>query len=323
MPSLTPTHTSGTISAIVPTIGRPSSLTRLLDSLARQTYPLTEIIVADGSSDDATAAVVADTRWSASGLRIERIPVQPPHAVRQRVAAIARARGEFLLFLDDDVELEPDCVEQLVEGLTATAGAVGACADFSNQVWPAPPLAWRLYMKYVLGLEEGAWQGRVVGPLLRFGYNPSPMKPALMEWFSTSGTLVRRDAYDACGGFSDFFLHRSTINEDLDLGLKLSRRGSLVLCGAARLAHFHSPGGRVSVTVAAEDDLFNRYLILRKTIGASRWRALRLVALFVAVETSSNAIGGFRRGAWSGLGHRTHGRLRALMRIIRQPEVQA
>jgi GT2 family glycosyltransferase len=305
------------VSAIVATIGRPESLTRLLASLARQTRPLFEVVIADGSSDGGVAAVVSDPRWAASGLCLKRIAVQPPHAVRQRIAAIEASSGEFILFLDDDVELEDDCVHQLVDTLERTPGAVAVGSDFSNQTWPEPPLAWRIYLKYVLGLEQGEWQGRVVGPLLRFGYNPSPSDVAPMGWLNTGGTLVRREAYDACGGFSDFFLHRATINEDVDLSLKLSRIGRLLLNPRARIAHYHAPGGRLSTAAAAEDDLYNRYLILRETVGTGERKAFRLVCLFIAVETASNAIGGLLRLRWPGFAQRTLGRLRGLRRVER------
>ncbi len=50
---------SATISVIVPTIGRPDSLTNLLKSLCSQTLNVTEVVVADGSSTNETAKVIA------------------------------------------------------------------------------------------------------------------------------------------------------------------------------------------------------------------------------------------------------------------------
>lgn len=304
------------VSTIVPTIGRPESLVRLLDSLTRQTHRVLEVIVADGSDDGRTAAVIADPRWRAAGLPITRVPVQPPHAVRQRMAAIAVARGECLLLLDDDVALEPDCLEQMVNAMTGSAGIAGVMADFNNEAWPEPPTAWRFYMRHVLGMAEGSWQGRVIGPLLRFGFTPRPTGERPLEWFSTCNTLVRRSAYDAAGGFSDFFLHRSTINEDVDLALKVAGQGRLVFCPAARLGHFQDAGGRVTVAAAAEDDLYNRFLIMRYTQALGSARAFGQVVLYFVVETASNIVGGSTRLAWPGLWPRTIGRLRAIGRVL-------
>jgi GT2 family glycosyltransferase len=304
-----------TISVIVPTIGRPDSLTRLLQSLSMQSCPVHEVIVADGSDDDATAAQVNDPRWSSAGLNVRLVAVRPPHAVKQRTAAIAASTGELLLLLDDDVELEPRCVEHLVACL-AQPGVVAATADFNNQSWPVPTSAWRFYLRHTHGMLNGAWQGRVVGPLLRFGFSPVPAEAQPMEWLATCNTLLRRTAYDAAGGFSEFFLHRSTINEDVDLGLKVARFGTIMFCPPARMAHYHAPGGRVSADVAAEDDLYNRFLILSRTQGAGFVRAFGLVLLYAGVETVSNLLGGLRRGSWPGLWARTRGRLRATVRIV-------
>lgn len=305
------------ISVIVPTIGRPESLHALLDSLAAQSRKPDEVIVSDGSNGEEVARVVAQPIWTSRGLNVKRVSVQPPNAVSQRVAAIAESRAEYLLLLDDDVVLEPDCVAQMVRAVSADRGIAGAVADFSNQSWPQPTRAWRWYMRFGLGMAEGSWQGQVVGPLLRFGYNPLPSAVAPMAWLTTGTTLVRRSAYDLAGGFSDFFLRRSTINEDVDLGLKIAKVGRIVFCPSARMAHWHAPGGRVAPRVAAEDDLYNRFWILHRTQGRTAAEAFGQVLLFFSLETASNFAGCVRRGRSDGFGARLAGRLSAMTKILK------
>jgi GT2 family glycosyltransferase len=305
------------ISAIVPTIGRPESLTQLLASLVAQSHRVFEVIVADAGNDHGTAEVAANPRWEANGLKVRRIPVSPPNAVRQRVAAIRESKGEFLLLLDDDVELEPNCVKALLSALQSDPEVVAATADFSNQAWPNPTRAWRIYLRYGLGMRAGSWQGRVVGPLLRFGYNPTPAAPQPMDWLGAGNSLIRRASYEQAGGFSDFFLHRCTVNEDIDLSLKLGRVGRILFCPGARMAHFHAPGGRVSASRVAEDDLYNRFMILRRTLGRSRTGAFTQIALFTTVETASQFLGSLKRLQSRGALSRFAGRIRALLRIMR------
>lgn len=306
-----------TISVIVPTIGRPESLARLLVSLSLQTHRVDEILVADGSMNGRTAAVIADGRWVEAGLSVRHIAVQPPHAVRQREAAIAASSGALLLFLDDDVELEPDCVGEMARALVCSPDVVGVMADFNNQPWAMPTRVWRAYLMGIHGMRPGEWQGRVVGPLLRFGFNPPPSNVVPCEWIATCNSLVRRNAFERAGGFSDFFLHRSTMNEDVDLGLRLARQGRLLFCPAARLGHFHDPGGRVSPKQAAEDDLYNRYHVLHRSAGHTKSAAFGLVILFLAVESMSNLAGSARRLRWGATGMLIRGRVRALWRIFR------
>jgi len=303
------------VSAIVPTIGRPQSLRRLLNSLAAQTYRIDEVVVADGSSDCRTAAVIADPRWRQAGLGVQRIPVSPPHAVRQREAAIAVASGELLLLLDDDVELERDCVAVMLRDLNAHRDAVAVMADFNNQNWAMPTQAWRLYLRLAHGLSNGEWQGRVIGPLLRYGFDPPPKETRRCEWFATGNSLIKRAAFERAGGFSHWFRGRSTINEDVDLSLRLAREGHILFCPHARLGHFHDPRGRVSSQEAAEEDLVNRFHTLHESAGRSRSAALCLVVLFATIESASNLGGALRRCRWGTTGQLLRGRMAALWHI--------
>jgi GT2 family glycosyltransferase len=307
-----------TISAIVPTIGRQHSLSRLLDALAAQSRRPDEVVVCDASDEESVRVLAEPGRWAALGLPVRYLRVHPPNAVRQRVTAIAAATGSLLLLLDDDVVPEPTCVAALVRCL-GSSGAVGVSADFSNQQWPKPTTLWRWYLRIIHHITGDEWQGRVLGPLLRFGYVPSPTEPVPMEWLGSGNSLIRRDAYDRAGGFSDFFLHRSTVNEDVDLGLKLARQGRLLLCPAARMAHTHAPGGRVSARLIAEDDLYNRYVILRRTAERSRAVAMTLIACYFIIETASSLAASVRRVHGNQFFSRLAGRVSAIVRIVAFP----
>ncbi len=280
--------TGGAISAIVPTIGRPAALRELLRSLASQGCADLEVIVADAGADEGVAGVIREPEWAAAGLAVVHERVEKPNAVRQRNAAIGRSRAEYLLFLDDDVVLEPDCVERLRARLERHRDVVAVMATFSNHPWPRPTRLWAWYLTRVLGLGEGEWQGRVLGPLLRFGYDPLPEEASPVQWIGAGNSMVRREAFLAAGGFSDFFLHRCTTNEDVDLGLKLSRLGPMLLVPDCRMAHHHAPSGRVAPEVAAEDDAYNRFMILTRTLGHPWWRAARLMLLYGLFESASD-----------------------------------
>jgi GT2 family glycosyltransferase len=301
----------------VPTIGRPASLRRLLGSLAIQTIRVEEVIVADGSADNSTQEVVNDPVWAQLELLVRLVGVRPPNAVRQREVAISSSRGEYLLLLDDDVELEPTCVEEMFKVIQSDASVVAVMADFNNQFWAEPTPAWRAYLRLLHGVRNGEWQGRVIGPLLKFGYNNSQGQIRPLEWLGTGNSLIRKDSFEKSGGFSHFFLYRSTTNEDVDLGYKIRRVGKIQFCPGARLAHYHDPTGRVSAYRAAEDDLFNRFMILHVTMGYARRRATTLIFAFFIVESISNLLGALRRGQMGHTATLFAGRTSALFRITR------
>jgi hypothetical protein len=67
--------------------------------------------------------------------------------------------------------------------------------------------------------------------------------------------------------------------------------------------------------LAAEDDLFNRFFILRETVGVSTLRAFWLVVVYFTIETTSHFLGCLRRLNFRNFFPRLGGHLRALGRI--------
>jgi hypothetical protein len=66
----------------------------------------------------------------------------------------------------------------------------------------------------------------------------------------------------------------------------------------------------------AEDDLYNRFLVLHCTMGKSKIRALGLALLFFFIETTSTAYWAMRRFNGKLLLVPLFGRTRALLRIL-------
>lgn len=90
------------VSVVVPTLNEAEYLPSLLASLAAQTLPVHEVIVADAGSTDGTAALARG-----AGARV--VPGGHPGVGRNEGAR--SATGEWLLFLDADVRLPADALE--------------------------------------------------------------------------------------------------------------------------------------------------------------------------------------------------------------------
>jgi hypothetical protein len=82
------------------------------------------------------------------------------------------------------------------------------------------------------------------------------------------------------------------------------------------MAHHHAPLGRVTSFVAAEDDLFNRFFILRRTLRRGLLQSFALVLIYFAVETTSQFLGCLKRLNFKGFLAPLSGRLRAFGRIL-------
>lgn len=99
------------ISVIVTTYNREDALEAVLRSLARQTDPDFEVIVADDGSGPGTAALVQS--WKAkAGHRVEHVwhDDRGFRAAEIRNRAILAARGSYCIFLDGDCVVRPDFI---------------------------------------------------------------------------------------------------------------------------------------------------------------------------------------------------------------------
>ena len=85
------------ISGVIPVRDRAGLVARAIDSALAQTGPAFELIVVDDGSRDATPAVLAGY-----GERIVALRQEPTGRSAARNAGIARARGEWIAFLDSD-----------------------------------------------------------------------------------------------------------------------------------------------------------------------------------------------------------------------------
>jgi glycosyltransferase involved in cell wall biosynthesis len=95
------------VSVVIRTIGR-ASLQRSLDSVASQTYRPLEIVIVRARSDALrfAAPLVDDVRVVGNG------SLDRPQAAN---AGLDAARGEWLVFLDDDDRFERDHLQSLIE----------------------------------------------------------------------------------------------------------------------------------------------------------------------------------------------------------------
>lgn len=91
------------ISVVIPAYNEATYIDRLLEALANQSFRDFEVIVSDAQSQDGTAKVV-ETFSKKLDIRLVSSPPRGPGAGRNKGAKIAR--GEWLLFLDADVDID-------------------------------------------------------------------------------------------------------------------------------------------------------------------------------------------------------------------------
>jgi glycosyltransferase involved in cell wall biosynthesis len=126
------------ISVAIPTYNRADFLRQTLAGIVAQQFPRGqfEVLVIDNNSTDHTRAVVAEFAGATPAPRHVLETQQGLDHARNR--AITEARGEVILFGDDDILVQPDWIAQMVAPLLADAGA-GRIGAVGGEVIPVFP----------------------------------------------------------------------------------------------------------------------------------------------------------------------------------------
>jgi GT2 family glycosyltransferase len=216
------------VSIIIPYRDGPDLTERCVASLLAHTrHPSWEIVFVDnGSTDPRAEALVQDLVRSHPGrVEVLRYPLPYNFSAMNNLAA-RRARGEVVVLLNNDTEIQSEgWLEQLAAlAMRPTVGAVGALLFFPDGTIQ--------HCGIVLGM--GSWPGRshgVAGLVLR-GCRPEDVDPLLYAYDRRAGAVtaacvaVRRDRYLEVGGLDETL--RNDFN-DVDLCLKLEAHGHRTL----------------------------------------------------------------------------------------------
>ena len=240
-------------------------LQQCLPSVVATDYPDLEIILADNASTDGSVAWVADTFPQ---VQIVQHPENWAFC-RGNNAAIPHATGDFILLLNNDVEVSPGWLWPLI----------AAMAD--PQVAAVQPKLLQHQQR-----DHFEYAGGAGGFLDRFGYPFTRGRIFFtMEedhgqyddarevfWATGAALLLRRSALDEVGLLDERFVMHM---EEIDLCWRLWRHGYRVRVEPAS-AVYHMGGG--SLPQGSPRKVYynfrNSMLLLYKNLPPSRWRTL-------------------------------------------------
>jgi GT2 family glycosyltransferase len=158
-PVIDPHPVAAEIDILIPTRNRPVELATTLAGLAAQTGPAFRVVVSDQSdetpsfSTPSAATLVRALRRRGTAVDLVRNPTRRGIA-EQRAFLLARATANAVLYLDDDVWLEPGVLDRLHRALTELrCGFVAAAMQGLSHLDDRRPHEWRPFE---------AWQGDVL-----------------------------------------------------------------------------------------------------------------------------------------------------------------
>jgi len=208
-----PRHDRPVVCVIIPSYGQVDCTLRCLAAIAASP-PLTpfEVLVAEDCSGD---PAVSQLRRIAN-LRLVETPTNLGFLLNCNQAA-AKTSAEFVMFLNNDTEVQPGWLDALVDLLRRRedAGAAGAKLIFPDgRLQEAGGIIWD---------DASGWN---------YGRLDDPDKPVYnyvreADYSSGAALLVRKNLFDALGGFDPAYA--PAYYEDTDLAFRLRRAGHKML----------------------------------------------------------------------------------------------
>jgi glycosyltransferase involved in cell wall biosynthesis len=185
------------VSFIIPVLNGEKHIARCLTSILNQNFQggKYEIIVVDNGSTDRTQQIVRNL-----GVFVHVVPGVTVGALRNTGARIAR--GNYLAFVDSDVEIAPHWLEK---GLLCFHDK----SVISSGCFPRPPSP-STWVQEAWGIHQCGTQNYA--------------SDRGVTWLPSMNLIVRRTAFDAIGGFNNVMVTA----EDVDLCYRLNGQGRIV-----------------------------------------------------------------------------------------------
>jgi N-acetylglucosaminyl-diphospho-decaprenol L-rhamnosyltransferase len=212
------------VSVVVVNWNAGPALDRCLASLTADSARGAEVVVVDNASTDgSTVAATRDRPWA----RVVRSDTNVGFA-RGANAGAAAARGDVLVFVNPDAEVEPGAVSALVQALTTVprAGIAGGGLVDDTGRWQPGAARFGVVAHLLLDTTLGRLASR------------GTRSVRTVDWVYGTFMAVRREPFVQLGGFDGaYFLY----GEDLDLCHRAAAAGwRTVHVPDARARHAHN-----------------------------------------------------------------------------------
>jgi len=238
--SVNETERASRVSVAIPTYRREAELLRCLETVLALEPSPREILIVDQTEEHEPATKARLEELDRSG-RIRWIHHSPPSLPGARNRALAEARGELMLFLDDEVEVPPRLVSLHARHFEDPTISVTGGRVVEPGFEPPP------YPFFVKITRSGR-------KLVNVGY----AQAGFVEGAPGGNHMVRREVALAVGGYEER-LSRAARGEDLEFCQRVRARGGRIFFDPeAELVHRPAPRGGTR-TQGGFEDYFRDY----------------------------------------------------------------
>lgn len=267
-------------SIIIPTYNRPEEIRACIRSVLKQTVKPQEIIVVDDGN--------------LGGFPLRNLCEQEGNAciyhrktvrglTRSRNVGIGLASTDILFFLDDDVVLFTDYIDEILQ--TYALGSFGRIMGVGGSIVNEKPVSKAERLRHLLDRVfgvSGSQEGQVLpsGFSTDFGTTGRELREVTAVDFLPGGvSSYRREVFDLFS-FSEKYSGYG-MGEDKDFSYRVSRQYRLVVNPRARLYHRESPKMRYDKARETREIVMGRYNLFRDYLQTTPWSWFRFsYALF-------------------------------------------
>ncbi|MCF7822771.1 MAG: glycosyltransferase [Candidatus Marinimicrobia bacterium] len=227
------------VSLIICTYDRKFWIDQLLVSIASQTIQAREIFIVDASPQEIDYDIP-------SGLNVEILKSDKMQLTYQKNMGVDAAHGDFIFFLDDDLLLEDDYIEETILVFKRDKESIiGAVSGYITNEWgkiSGKPTLLMQFMK-VVGIYDGNYSPGSVSPSGVFTELTSlkPFTGCLNVDFVPGGVTAFRkvvlDKYRPPLEITNYG------GEDKALSRMIAAEWCMQICGDARTQHFSASDG--------------------------------------------------------------------------------
>ena len=243
---------------VVATKDRPEELRRLWRSLASQTRLPDRVIIVDSS-----ARPLALDRLEPASIVLRHIRTDVASAARQRNLGLEASGtdADLIGFLDDDVVLEENAVEEMLRFFGEFSPELGGAAfNMANHPAMDLPELKRTRLAESLGLYA-----RRAGAVTPSGFQTmvgSVEATVWTDWLPSGASVWRREIFRG-HRFDEWYSGYSYL-EDLDFSYRVGRAFRLAVVAGARDSHLPAAGGRGNGYDFGLREVVNRLHFVRK-----------------------------------------------------------
>ncbi|PGK31196.1 glycosyl transferase family 2 [Priestia megaterium] len=206
------------VSVVIPCYNRSYIISKAIDSVLRQTYAKTEIIIVDDCSTDTTEQIISEYISKHSNIKYIKNKTNLG-AAESRNVGVASSNGELIAFLDSDDVWMDNKLELQVKALTSQIDMIGIG---------------RININENTGVEKNHIPGK------EFYTYEEILKSDPIG--SNSGPLIRKKAFERVGGYDA----KLPARQDWDLWIRISENSRVKVVNDLGYKYYYGRDDQIS-----------------------------------------------------------------------------